>query len=163
MTAERPNILWLVSEDCPPHFGCYGDALAVTPNLDRLAQRGVLFEQAFCPVPVCAPSRFSLLTGLASESHAPAQHMRAEAAVPPWTTTYPQALRDLGYYCTNNAKTDYKSDVVPDDVWDDSSARTHGRNRPAGAVRSAGRHLLAHLDGSYSPGTRVFTWARPGT
>lgn len=130
---ERPNILWLVSEDCPPRFGCYGDRLASTPNLDRLAQRGVLFEQAFCPVPVCAPSRFSLLTGLASESHGPAQHMRAEGPVPPWTTTYPQALRERGYYCSNNAKTDYNSDVVPDDVWDDSSPQAHWRNRPDGS------------------------------
>jgi arylsulfatase A-like enzyme len=129
----RPNILWLVSEDCPPRFGCYGDPLAHTPNIDRLAQRGVLFEQAFCPVPVCAPTRFSLLTGLAPESHAPAQHMRAEASVPPWTTTYPQALRELGYYCSNNAKTDYNSDVVPDAVWDASSPQAHWRNRPDGS------------------------------
>lgn len=59
----RPNIVWIMSEDLPPRTGAYGDALARTPNLDALASEGVLFEQAFCTSPVCAPSRFSIVTG----------------------------------------------------------------------------------------------------
>lgn len=153
---QRPNILWLVSEDCPPRFGCYGDPLASTPNIDRLAQRGVLFEQAFCPVPVCAPTRFALLTGLAPESHAPAQHMRAEAAVPTWMSTYPQVLRELGYYCSNNAKTDYNSDIVPHDVWDDSSAGAHWRNRPEGSpFLSVFNYDATHESSVFMPDVRA--------
>ncbi|MFJ4658853.1 sulfatase-like hydrolase/transferase [Nocardia sp. NPDC088792] len=129
---DRPNILWIVSEDCPPRFGCYGDSLAETPNLDRLARDGVVFDHAFSVAPVCAPSRFALLTGLGPESHAPANHMRADAPMPPWLRTYPEILRERGYYCTNNAKTDYNADVDPDAIWAESSRNAHWRNRSPG-------------------------------
>ncbi len=131
--SDRPNILCVVSEDCPPRFGCYGDPLAHTPNVDRLAERGVTFEQAFCSAPVCAPSRFALITGIASESNAPANQHRAVGSVPRWMQTYPEILRSLGYYCTNNFKTDYNSDIDPDLIWDDCSATATWRNRPEGA------------------------------
>ncbi|MFF2953003.1 sulfatase-like hydrolase/transferase [Kitasatospora sp. NPDC057965] len=133
MSSSRPNILWTVSEDCPPRFGCYGDPLATTPHLDALAERGTLFTNANSPAPVCAPSRFALLTGVAPESHGPAHHQRARATVPDWMTTYPELLRDLGYYCTNNVKTDYNSDTDPQAVWAESSRTAHWRNRPDGA------------------------------
>ncbi|MFE2109542.1 sulfatase-like hydrolase/transferase [Kitasatospora sp. NPDC059463] len=133
MSSSRPNILWTVSEDCPPRFGCYGDPLATTPHLDGLAKRGTLFTNAHSPAPVCAPSRFALLTGVAPESHGPAHHMRARARLPEWMSTYPELLRELGYYCTNNAKTDYNSDADPQAVWDESSGTAHWRNRPAGS------------------------------
>ncbi|GLY66592.1 sulfatase-like hydrolase/transferase [Amycolatopsis taiwanensis] len=130
---QRPNILWIVSEDCPPRFGCYGDPHAKTPHLDALAERGVLFEHAYSAAPVCSPSRFALVTGVAPESNAPANHMRTIAAKPAWLRTYPEILRDLGYYCTNNVKTDYNADIVPAEIWDESSRQAHWRNRPDGA------------------------------
>ncbi|MCF2528743.1 sulfatase-like hydrolase/transferase [Yinghuangia soli] len=129
----RPNILWVVSEDCPPRFGCYGDPHAATPHVDELAARGTLFEHAYSAAPVCAPSRYALLTGLAPESNGPAHHMRAEARHPAGMPTYPEVIRGLGYYCTNNAKTDYNCDIDPQAVWDDSSPAAHWRNRPEGA------------------------------
>jgi arylsulfatase A-like enzyme len=89
----------------PPRFGCYGDGLAATPDVDQLAGQGVLFESAFSTAPVCAPSRFSLITGVTSESNAPANHMSAKANMPGWMKTYPEIIRGLGYYCINNAKT----------------------------------------------------------
>jgi N-sulfoglucosamine sulfohydrolase len=64
VAADRPNILLIVSEDNGPELGCYGDPHARTPNLDRLASEGVLFENAFVPYSVCSPSRASFLTGL---------------------------------------------------------------------------------------------------
>jgi arylsulfatase A-like enzyme len=73
---ERPNILWLINEDNNPFLGAYGDKQARTPNLDALAQRGILFEHAYSNFPVCAPSRFTMLTGVYASSCAPAQHMR---------------------------------------------------------------------------------------
>lgn len=132
-SGDRPNILWIVSEDCPPWLGCYGDALARTPSLDALAERGVLYERAYSAAPVCAPSRFAMLTGVPPESHAPADRMRATATLPDWMSTYPEMLRDAGYYCTNNAKTDYNCDVDEHAIWDESSRQAHWRGRPGDA------------------------------
>ncbi|MFC4311900.1 sulfatase-like hydrolase/transferase [Steroidobacter flavus] len=130
---KRPNILWLVSEDNNPLLGAYGDKLAHTPNIDALARDGVVFLNAFSTAPVCAPSRFAILTGCYAESLAPANHMRADAHLPPELRTYPEYLRAAGYYCTNNPKTDYNCDVDPAHIWNESSAKAHWRNRPQGA------------------------------
>ena len=62
---ERPNILWLTSEDNSASWlGCYGNENAKTPNLDKLAAEGFLYENAFANAPVCAPSRCTWLTGV---------------------------------------------------------------------------------------------------
>ena len=62
--ASRPNILVLMSDQhSKRQLGCYGDSLVRTPNLDRLASEGMLFENAYCPSPVCVPSRMSFMTG----------------------------------------------------------------------------------------------------
>ncbi|GLY68178.1 sulfatase-like hydrolase/transferase [Amycolatopsis taiwanensis] len=131
--SARPNVLWIVGEDCPPWFGCYGDVLASTPVIDALAERATLFERAYCTAPVCSPSRFSLLTGIVPESHSPADRMRSAAERPDWMTTYPESFRAAGYYCTNNQKTDYNLDVDADVIWDESSATAHWRGRPDGS------------------------------
>jgi iduronate 2-sulfatase len=60
----RPNVLLICVDDLKPALGCYGERLARSPNIDRLAARGILFERAYCNQAVCAPSRNSLLTGL---------------------------------------------------------------------------------------------------
>jgi arylsulfatase A-like enzyme len=96
MTADAINVLWLVSEDCPPRGSAYGDSLIATPNIDRLAERGVLFENAFSTYPVCAPSRFSLITGMEPASSGPAHHMRAMAKVPSDFKTYAELFRSAG-------------------------------------------------------------------
>lgn len=62
--AERPNILLIMTDQHNPHVtGCYGDSVVQTPNLDRLAERGVVFENAYCNYPLCAPSRMCFMTG----------------------------------------------------------------------------------------------------
>jgi len=61
---ERPNILWITSEDNGPHLGAYGDAFADTPNLDELASRGVIYAHAWSNAPVCAPARTTIISGL---------------------------------------------------------------------------------------------------
>ena len=60
----RPNVLLICIDDLKPVLGCYGDATAKTPNIDSLAERGVLFEAAYCNQAVCSPSRNALMTGL---------------------------------------------------------------------------------------------------
>ncbi|MEC3947978.1 sulfatase-like hydrolase/transferase [Sphingobium sp. HWE2-09] len=126
---DRPNILWIVSEDNNPFIGAYGDKVARTPNIDALASKGVLFNHAYCAAPVCAPSRFALITGVHPESCAPANHMRAVAKVPKEWRATPEYLRDVGYYCTNNSKTDYNCDIDPAKIWDQCDAQAHWRNR----------------------------------
>lgn len=129
---ERPNILWLVSEDNNPYAGAYGDKLAHTPTIDALARQGVLFRKVYSNAPVCAPSRFAILTGLYPESCAPANQMRAVGKLPKGFRTYPELMREAGYFCTNNSKTDYNCDISPEAIWDIQGARGHWRNRPAG-------------------------------
>jgi iduronate 2-sulfatase len=63
VAAERPNVLMIAVDDLRPDLGCYGSRLAKTPNIDRLAARGVVFTKAYCQQAVCSPSRTSLMTG----------------------------------------------------------------------------------------------------
>ena len=128
----KPNILCLVSEDCPPLLSSYGNDVAHTPHLDQLASEGITFENAYCSSPVCAPSRFAILTGRMAEASAPAHHMRSLGPAPSDTLTVPEMLRDAGYYCINNSKTDYNYNVDPNLIWDDCSAVAHWNNRPTG-------------------------------
>lgn len=61
--ARRPNVLYIIMEDVGPYFSCYGEPLVRTPNVDRLASEGILFNRAFCTAPVCSSSRSALMTG----------------------------------------------------------------------------------------------------
>ncbi|MEI8288693.1 MAG: sulfatase-like hydrolase/transferase [Verrucomicrobiota bacterium] len=128
---ERPNILWLVSEDNDTFLGCYGDRLAQTPTLDKLAREGVLYENCFAE-PVCAPSRFTLISGMYAVSCGPAQHMRAQGKIPAWLKGFPAYLREAGYYTANNTKTDYNSPINVKTAWDGCDKNAHYSKRAAG-------------------------------
>ena len=125
---SRPNILWISAEDLSPDLGCYGDSYARTPNLDRFAAESARFTRAFAVTPVCAPSRSSIITGLYPTTIG-TLHMRSKAVPPPYVKCFTEYLRERGYYCTNNVKTDYNFDS-PLTAWDESSNRAHWRNRP---------------------------------
>jgi arylsulfatase A-like enzyme len=125
--ADKPNILWLTSEDHGPEMGCYGDANARTPNVDALAKNGMIFNHAWSNNPVCAPARTTIIAGMYSTSTG-GVHMRSMVPMPKGTKMYPQFLREAGYYTTNNSKEDYNLEK-PEGTWDDSSGRAHWRNR----------------------------------
>jgi arylsulfatase A-like enzyme len=129
---ELPNILWITSEDNSPMLGCYGDDLATTPFLDQLAAEGFMYTYAFANCPVCAPARNTIITGVYAASNGNEQ-MRSEYHKSASVRTYVELLREAGYYCTNNSKTDYNCpDIDPNQIWDESSNRAHYRNRPDG-------------------------------
>ncbi len=126
----RPNILWITCEDISPNLGCYGDEFAITPNLDRLAEQGVRYTNAFGICGVCAVNRSCLATGVYScalGSHG----MRSRITLPEKIKCASEYLRKAGYYCTNNSKTDYNF-AVPKDAWDVCSGKGHWRGRKAG-------------------------------
>jgi len=130
---ERPNILWFTSEDNFPLIGAYGDKLARTPTIDRLAHEGILFEHAYCVNPVCGPSRFSILTGLhPSAAGTPEDFGSNDEALPLHMRGYPAYFKDLGYYTSNNQKKNYNSqfDYVTA-MWDESSETAHWNKRAA--------------------------------
>jgi len=137
---DRPNILWITSEDNGPHLGAYGDTYATTPNLDALAARGLRYTHAWSNWPVCAPARTAIITGLYPSSTG-SEHMRSLARLPDGMQFFPELLRAAGYYCTNNAKEDYNLET-PGQPWDESSAKAHWKNRapeqPFFAVFNAG-------------------------
>ena len=134
--ADRPNILWLTSEDNGPQLGCYGDEFADTPNLDALAADGLKYATCWSNAPVCAPARTTIITGMYPPSFG-GQHMRSEVRLPgeiggEVVKLFPQLLRDAGYYCTNHTKTDYNLVGDPAACWDDTSKAAHYDNRPDG-------------------------------
>lgn len=142
---RRPNILWLVSEDNTTLLGCYGDPLARTPNLDALARKGVVFESCYS-MPVCAPSRFTLIAGMYPATCGPAHNMRASGKIPPWLKAFPAYLRQAGYYTTNNSKTDYNAPFDVRAAWDVCSKKGEWRNRPSAATPffSVYNHEMTH-------------------
>ena len=139
---ERPNILWLVTEDMGPYIAPFGDNTAPTPHLSRLASEGVIYTNMYSPSGVCAPSRAAIATGMYPTSIG-ATHMRTgsnmettglpsyEAIPPPEVRMISELLRSNGYYCTNNNKTDYQF-KEPMTAWDESGHYVHWRNRQEG-------------------------------
>lgn len=61
---QRPNILWITTEDMSPHLPSYGDSTVTTPNIDKLAREGVRYTNVYSVSGVCAPSRHALITGI---------------------------------------------------------------------------------------------------
>ncbi|MCH2610292.1 MAG: sulfatase-like hydrolase/transferase [Pirellulales bacterium] len=125
--ANTPNILWISCEDISPHISCFGDPHAITPNIDQLAKEGVRYTNCFTTAGVCAPCRSGIITGM-YQTTLGTHHMRCVAKLPSSIKPFPIYLRELGYYCTNNSKTDYQFSH-PKTTWDASSSKAHWRNR----------------------------------
>lgn len=127
---KLPNIIWITSEDHGPHMGCYGDAFARTPNIDKLAKKGMIFTRCWSNAPVCAPARTTIISGLFPTSTG-SEHMRSLTRLPNNMHMFPHYLRLAGYYCTNHIKEDYNLEKTGK-VWDDSSKKAHWKNRQPG-------------------------------
>lgn len=94
--AERPNVLFIVSDDLNTDLGCYG-AKIHSPGIDALAKRGVRFERAYCQYPLCNPSRASFMTGLRPDRTKVFDNAKEVRKQVPGLITMPQAFRNAGY------------------------------------------------------------------
>ena len=108
---HRPNILWIAVEDISPFLGCYGYENA-TPNLDKLAGRGVRFANTFMPAPVCSPCRSSLITGMMPttigvHNHHSSRTKETAIYLPEKIKTLPELFKTAGYFTFNQGKDDY--------------------------------------------------------
>ncbi len=149
LATDRPSVLWITSEDNSPYLGCYGDPLAKTPNLDRLAEQGVRYRNAFANAPVCSVARTTLITGMYASSIGGQNH-RSNVAIPKQFQLYPELLRSAGYYCTNNSKTDYNFPGGPKS-WNESSAKASYDNRPSNQPFFAVYNLTTSHESQVAP------------
>jgi iduronate 2-sulfatase len=117
--APRPNVLFIAIDDLRPALGAYGDPLAKTPHLDRLAARGMTFDRAYCQHALCAPSRASVITGLRPERFpqvsAGVQAAHYRDAVPD-VVTLPQHFKDHGYHAESIGKVNHVYPPILDPV-----------------------------------------------
>lgn len=160
---EKPlNIIWISCEDIGPILSTYGNEVINTPNIDRIAAEGVKYTNAFSTVGVCAPSRFSIITGM-YPARLGAHNMRTgnhnnykspedvfhkldkgildksgknvpeyEVVTPSYVKLFPEYLRAENYYCVNDNKCDYQFNT-PFTTWDDVFGGGSYKNAPKGA------------------------------
>tara|TARA_Y100001933_G_C18970969_1_gene552537 strand:- start:151 stop:1803 length:1653 start_codon:yes stop_codon:yes gene_type:complete len=158
--SEKPlNVVWISCEDMGPILGSYGNDLIKTPNIDKLASEGVRYTNAYSTAGVCAPSRFSIITGM-YPARLGAHNMRTgdyhnyktpeqvsyrknigvldiegknipeyEVVTPSYVKPFTEILRNNGYYCANNFKCDYQFNT-PFTAWDEVSSTVSYRHAP---------------------------------
>ena len=97
-TSSKPNVLFIAVDDLRDTIGAYGDRTARTPNIDRLAARGVRFDRAYVQYPVCNPSRSSFLTGLRPDETGVLDNNTLLRARRPEVVTFPQMLKEQGWH-----------------------------------------------------------------
>lgn len=102
--AAKPNVLFLICDDLNCDLSCYGHPQVKTPNLDRLAARGVLFKNAHCQYPLCGPSRASFMTGLYPDQNLVQRNTIYIREHVPNVNTMSQMFRDAGYFATRIGK-----------------------------------------------------------
>ena len=159
---EKPNILWLVTEDMGAYLPAFGDSTIQTPNLSRLASEGIIYPNLYSVSGVCAPSRSAIITGMypsgigssnmRTNSYTEETGLKAYEAIPPAEVRmFSELLRKQGYYCSNNNKEDYQF-KAPVTGWDESSSYAHWRNRAAGQAFFAVINFTeTHESGLFEP------------
>ncbi len=133
--ADRPNIVWIVSEDSSKHYlKLFDENGTSTPHIEALAAEGITFTRAFSHAPVCSVARSTLATGCYAPRLGLQFHRRiTPATLPGGLKPFSALLRDAGYYTSNRSKEDYNF-AKPTGTWDDSSKHGDWRNRPDPAM-----------------------------
>jgi iduronate 2-sulfatase len=147
VAADRLNVLLIISDDLRDAVNCYGNAAVKTPNIDRLAGRGVRFDHAYAQYPVCNPSRVSFLTGMRCEQTGVVDNKTLFRNRLPDVVTLPQLLREEGWHTASFGKVFHVGEVMGEirDGWMDvGKSWDEGRMfeaSPAGRVMIEGRNL----------------------
>ena len=110
------NVLFIMVDDLRPLLGCYGHSEMHTPNIDRLAQRGTLFNRAYCQFPVCNPSRASMLTGLRPETNGVQGNYTYFRETVPDAVTFPQHFKAYGYHTRSVGKITHGPTAFDDEL-----------------------------------------------
>ncbi len=136
IAGKRYNVVLIMAEDLSPRIASFGDTVANTPNLDRLASEGVRYTNTFTTAPVCSTSRSTHIMGVHQQTLGTMHHRAGtfpgggyEVVTPVDVKAYPELLRASGYYTTNSGKTDYQVGR-PFSFWDVNSQKAHWKNAP---------------------------------
>lgn len=117
----RPNVLFIVLDDMNDWLGCYGGHPQVkSPNIDRLARRGVLFANAHCVSPICGPSRAAVLTGMRPETTGVYHNKGTYADYVPDAVTFPEHFRAHGYRAFAAGKVNHGLGESDPRLWDEN-------------------------------------------
>ncbi|MFO7905699.1 MAG: sulfatase [Pirellulaceae bacterium] len=101
---QGPNIVWIIAENANLEFGCYGEKLVSTPNIDRLAAEGLRYTRVFSTAPVCAPSRSAFMTGFyqtTTDTHHMRSHRDDDFRLPEGARPLTHRLKEAGYFTAN--------------------------------------------------------------
>lgn len=142
---ERPNFVFIITEDIGCYLPCYGDSTVALPNVEKLAGEGMILAHAYSTAGVCAPSRSALITGMYPTSIG-SNNMRTrlhpgcdvlpiheyEVVPPPEVKCFTHHLREKGYYCTNQGKRDWQFGAMLAAFNDYGYDGAHWRNREEG-------------------------------
>ena len=130
---EKPNILWIVTEDNSIHYmNLYTKGGAEMPAISQLANQGVVFNNAFSNAPVCSVARSTIITGVYAPRIGTQYHRKmSKVKLPNSVKPLPTHLSEIGYYTSNNAKEDYNF-IKENKVWDESSKKATYKNRKKG-------------------------------
>ena len=149
---QRRNVLFVVADDLNTVGGCYGRPIVKTPNMDRLARRGVLFDRAYCQYPLCQPSRTSLLSGLRPETtrvwtlETPTRQYVGDA------TFLPELFRKSGYRTAHAGKIYHTGEQCEDPRSWDEEVRERGKTPPASEIVESAKGA--------GPKGHSFEWAK---
>jgi iduronate 2-sulfatase len=144
------HVLFIVADDLNTALGCYGHPMVKTPNLDRLARRGVLFERAYVQYSLCQPSRASFLSGLRPETtrvwtlETPTRRFIGDAVM------LPELFRKNGFFTAHAGKVFHTGDICEDPRSWDEEVRESGKTPPLEEILQAGK--------AHGPKGHSFEW-----